>query len=200
MRRSSTPGSPVRLLGTPTAACSAMAVLGRQLAALYDASGGSRPWRDSAPAGRQLQAACAALRACGEIARRQPPPSRDALQLARGAKLVFRGGQAALAGHVVSWRSQTSDQLRQSVREEVGNLADQQLLAVATLLSMLTRTQGRPHDALAEFANQVAVPEGLLPWLATVSEALLLLPEQAMQSGWHQVLLWAAPVVCCCLH
>ena len=164
-----------------------MAALGRQLAALYDASGSSRTWRDSAAAGMQLQAACIALRACGAIAHRQPLPSRDALQLARGAKLVFCGGQAALAGHVARWRSLPSDQLRQSAREEVGNLAAQQLSALAMLPTMLAKAQGRPEGALAEFASQVAVPEAVLPWLATVSEALLLLPEQAMQPGWQQV-------------
>ena len=83
-----------------------MAALGQRLAALYDASSGSSIWRDSVPATRQLEAACIALRTCGQIVGRWPLPQSNALQLAAAAKLVFRGGQAALAGDIVRWRTE----------------------------------------------------------------------------------------------
>jgi hypothetical protein len=164
-----------------------MAALGRQLAALYDASGSIRIWRKFQPAAKQLEAACIALRMCGQIASRWPLPQSTALQLASAAKLVFRGGQAALAGQIFVWRSlrpPPSSQLQFIARTLAENMAGHQLLAVTMLLNTLTCAQGGPEGALAEFADQVPVPEAVLPWLATVSEALLMLPEQALQSGW----------------
>ena len=75
--------------------------------------------------------------------------------------------------------------LRQTTREEIGSLGAQQLYALATLLDALSQAQGWgwSKDVLTEFARQVAVPEAVLPWLATVTEALLILPEQEMQPG-----------------
>ena len=86
-------------------ACSAMAAPARQLAALYNASGSGRTWRDSLPAARQLEAICIALRTCGHVASMRALRRSNALQLASAAKRVFRGGQAALAGHIARWRA-----------------------------------------------------------------------------------------------
>jgi hypothetical protein len=187
-----TPGS----LGCPpawhtTVACSAMAALGRQLAALCDASGSMRIWRESAPASRQLEAACVALEVCGSIASRQALPCQDALQLGGAGRLIFRAGQAALAGRIAAWRrlGPNSD-LAADAWHEAAHQAVHQLSAALRLMHTLACScdQDSPgaEGMLAEFAHQVAAPEAVLPWLATAAEALLLLPQEAHHPGWQR--------------
>ena len=83
-----------------------------------------------------------------------------------------------LAGAHAWWRSLPPNQYRQDCREDVANLGAQQLLAVNIVMDCLTHSRGQPGGALAAFGSQVAVPEAFLPWLATVTEALMLLPKQ----------------------
>ena len=159
-----------------------MAALGRRLAALHDAGSGGRIWRDDWPAGMQLQAACIALSAFGQMNLVTPVPCRDAQQLAGAAKLVFRGGQAALAGHVASWRGMPSDQLRLTHSPVIRHLIGQQVVAVSSLLRLLGISQDSPggEDIWAEFGSQVAMPAAVLP----VTEALRFLCKQELLEGW----------------
>jgi hypothetical protein len=101
------------------------------------------------------------------------------------AKLIFRGGQAALAGRVAAWRRLGPHKDRAADICLAQHIAHQ-LAASLLLFDVLTRSQRLPgaEDMLAEFAQQVAAPDAVLPWLAPAAEAFLLLSQEACYPGW----------------
>ena len=117
----------------------------------------------------QADAACRALDASARLALRVGLAGSDAFRVAAGARIVFGAGCKTLRGCMALCRQQAG---RACGDVRIAATAHIQMWAAFRCILRL----GAQPAALAAFAASAALPGAAVPWLAAVSEALLLQP------------------------
>lgn len=170
--------------------CRSLAAAARslsQLAALPQ-PGSAAPWW-----GEQVDAACHALESLARLGHKGPPLSGHAAsEMGAACSLLFGPGKARL--HSLSAAILSGEE-----GDAAGILHEACRVQILTGMGLLAGLlhNGRPPQAVVAFAASTAAPSALLPWLATVSQALPL-TLASNESGEKGLLFWGAPCLPCC--
>ena len=162
----------------PTCACSKVLALARQLADLDTAlqpmlarSACQQPavWLESITTGTmQVSAACLALISCLTLAGPLGLQSSDAFRVGTAARLILNSGQAVLE-ILLGAHGSLQQQGDAHLLYLIGMCASVQLPVVAGFIASMEQWP----EAAAALAATAAKPQVLLPWLATLTDAVL---------------------------
>ena len=120
----------------------------------------------------QVEAGCAVLSDCAELAGGLPQLSpQTAFKLGTACSLVFGPGRAAIAATLAASGVWSAD-AQHAAAHLLPSFCDFQLATVAYLAGGLP---SRQPQAAAAFANSIASPVVLLPWLDVLTRALSML-------------------------
>ena len=150
--------------------CSSLAALLQQFGTLSRELLGAAA-SNPAAVGIQFDAACVTIQGCALLSNWLPLGHSDAFRLASSLELVFGAGMHFLQQDLTQPTNMA------------GLLVEckHQLAAVGTTLQRAAHPEVQ-SEAVAAFARTAGRPQAVLPWLLTVSQALLAVPADCGRS------------------